>query len=246
MKNTPPNPKLHGHKPKISLIGYLLMLRSLCVHRNFGTGLTPIEFSRQHGRHYTKSGEILRGFHELGLTYVLEWVMPSEHAGPYMPRYATRLRGDEVDAPHPTGAAKRRGKYRPSANLIAFGSLIRALQEAVEQPATCHDLAETTGLCLGSVQDFVRAGIHEDVRMLYVGDHLPRTERLRGDWIRCYAFGFRKADKARPARKPVQQVWRDQNQREKERRDQLRMVRITAGTYRRRRPANNPDFTQQA
>jgi hypothetical protein len=192
--------------------GYAMILRGI-----YDQPSTKRDVAVDNGLNRQSAEKLVRGMHALGLIHRSGWATTAGldaavfSAGPG-PDASPPLNRDGTPSRHRTHTV---GMARPAAELIAFASILRALDE----PTSAQGVAEKAGTNPGSTRDLLN--LMHDLRMVYVADW---DRRLHGGApAALFMLGFDKPDAPRPKPVPVREIWKryDQGRRAKARMNEI-------------------------
>lgn len=193
--------------------GYATILRGI-----YDRPSTKRDVAIDHGLNRQSAEKLVRGMQALGLIHRSGW------AGTEGLDAAVFSAGRGVDVPRPpnrtNGLPSRHrtdtvAPARPPAELIAFASILRALDE----PISCQEVARRAGTNDSSTRELLRH-MHE-LRMVYLADW---DRRLHGGApAALFMFGFDKPDAPRPKPEKTAVSWKryDQGRRTRERMNRI-------------------------
>lgn len=151
---------------RLGLAGYVRLLAILRTAPH-----STVELEAAAGIGHNTANRIMGSMYALGMIHIADWRMDDD--SPTQPRFLG-FAGEDSPPPtrrpngRPIGGVKRLRNAKPTSEMTAFASLIRAL----EVPASRADLAEATGMNDQTIRAALRAMLKE--RMVRVALWTPR------------------------------------------------------------------------
>lgn len=211
---------------RLGYAGYAECLRTIAFGGGQATWKTIADDNKVNR---TTAGRFCQCLNDLRIIHVSGWVNTGIDNRSRIPAYAL---GDQPDAPHPNNTPRpRKNKRTESSELIAFASVIHALQDDSHNGKS---LAETTGIFPRATRQLLKA-LHA-AKLVYIAEWEVRPQFGAG--YPLYFFGMGKKDAKKPAPIPQAELTRQWNEVRKRKRRDIKLMRgIVTGTSGDRRTA---------